>query len=89
MKFRAKIEVRSKKGQTEPESETVKKALIDLGFKVLQTRTSKLYEIILESATKRDAEVLSKTICARLLVNPVKDDFVLEVEQVGNISGNT
>lgn len=87
-KFRAKVVVRAAKGLVDPESETIKKALVDLGFRVSSVRVGKIYEITLDETTKKDAENVARTICSRLLVNPTKDDYTLEVEPVGSSSNS-
>jgi phosphoribosylformylglycinamidine synthase PurS subunit len=84
MKFKARIEISLKRDYLDPESETVKRTLLDLNFPVAEVRTRKVYEIILESGTKRDAEASARTMCSRLLVNPTKDEFEIEVEPVGS-----
>ena len=84
MKFKARIEVRLRRDSLDPESETIKKSLIDLNFQVSQVKVAKVYEIMLEAASKKDAEVLAKTMCSRLLVNPTKDEYSFEVESVGS-----
>lgn len=85
-KFRAIVEVRAAKGLVDPESETIKKALVDLGFRVSSVMVGQIYEIMVDAVTKKDAENVARTICSRLLVNPTKDDYTLEVEQVGSNS---
>ena len=47
-------------------------------------KVSKVYEVVLEAGTKKDAESIVKTMCSRLLVNPSKDEFKFEVEPVGS-----
>ncbi|MHB1869040.1 MAG: phosphoribosylformylglycinamidine synthase subunit PurS [Nitrososphaerales archaeon] len=84
MKFKARIEVRPRKDGTDPESETIKESLLDLGFKVSQAKVAKVYEITLEAGTRKDAESIVKTMCTRLLVNPSKDEFKVEVEPLGS-----
>ena len=84
LKFKARIEVRLRKDSTDPESETIKESLLDLGFKVSQAKVAKIYEITLEAGTKKDAESIVKTMCTRLLVNPSKDEFKIEVEPLGS-----
>jgi phosphoribosylformylglycinamidine synthase subunit PurS len=80
MKFKARIEVRLRKDLTDPESETVRKSLIDLDFQISEVRISKYYEIVIEADTKKDAEESAKLMCTRLLANPVKDEYSVEVE---------
>ena len=84
MKFRAIVEVRLRKDHLDPESETVKKALFDLNFQVSQVKTARIYEIVLEAGSKKDAEAVAKTMCSRLLVIPTRDDYKLEVEPFGS-----
>lgn len=86
MKFRAIIEVGLKKGIVDPESETVKRTLLDLNFSVLAVRTRKIYEITIESGSEREAESTVRAMCTRLLANPTKDEFNFEVEAIGSSS---
>jgi len=83
LKFKARVEVRIRRDQVDPESETIRKSLFDLGFQLSHLKTSKLYDIYLDAETKKEAENSIRSMCTRLLVNPVKDDYSIEVEQVG------
>ncbi|HYB03661.1 MAG TPA: phosphoribosylformylglycinamidine synthase subunit PurS [Nitrososphaerales archaeon] len=89
MKFRARIEISLKRDYLDPESETVKRTLLDLNFPILAVRTRKVYEIILDAGTKKDAEASARTMCSRLLVNPTKDEFEVEVKSVGSSAAET
>jgi phosphoribosylformylglycinamidine synthase subunit PurS len=82
LKFKARIEVRSKGERLDPESETIKRSLLDLGFQLSQVRTAKVYELSLDAGSKKEAEASARLMCSRLLVNPTKDDYRLEVEPV-------
>ena len=84
MKFRATIEIGLKKDHFDPESETVKRTLLDLNFPVANLKTRKVYEVVVESETKKDAESLVRSMCSRLLVNPTKDEFEFKVEPIGS-----
>ena len=84
MRFRATIEIGLKKGSVDPESETVKRTLQDLSFPVTNVRALKVYEITIDSGTKKEAEAIVRSMCSRLLVNPTKDEFNFEVEPLGN-----
>ena len=83
MRFKASIEV-GLKDHFDPESETIKKTLLDLNFRVNSVRVLKVYQILLDSATKKEAEATIKKMCSRLLVNPTKDDFHFKVESLDN-----
>ena len=84
MRFRATIEIGLKKDSVDPESETVKRTLQDLSFPVTNVRVLKVYEITIDSRSKKDAEVTVRSMCSRLLVNPTKDEFNFEVEPIGH-----
>jgi phosphoribosylformylglycinamidine synthase subunit PurS len=86
LRFRARIEVGLKRDHVDPESETIKRTLLDLNFPIHGVKTKKIYEIIIESGNKRDAESTVRTMCSRLLVNPTKDEFEFEVVPAGNTS---
>ncbi|MGI0078549.1 MAG: phosphoribosylformylglycinamidine synthase subunit PurS, partial [Nitrososphaerales archaeon] len=49
MKFKARIEVRLRRDEIDPEAETVKKSLIDLNFSVSQIKMAKVYEMVVEA----------------------------------------
>jgi len=82
MRFRARIEVRLKEGYLDPEGMTVKRALRDLGYRINEARTAKVYEILLEAESLEEARKQVREMCKRLLSNPVKDDYWFEVEEV-------
>ncbi len=82
LKFRARIDVRLKRGEFDPEAETVRKSLVDLTFPVLNCKVAKSYELVVEAPTKADAQRIAHSICKRLLANPTKDDFSIEVEEI-------
>ena len=79
MKFKAKVEVKLKPGVFDPEGESAKSALRDLGFPVIKVSVNKVYEILLDASTEEDAKMLAKEMCEKLLANPVKDVYSIEV----------
>lgn len=78
-RFKARVEVRLKPGLLDPEGETVKNTLNDLGYSVVDVRICKVYEVVLNAESINDARNVSEEICRRLLANPVKDDYRVEV----------
>jgi len=88
LKFKARIEIGLKKDHLDPESETVKRTLLDLNFPINSVRTRKVYEITVDSGYKRDAEAEARAMCLRLLVNPSKDEFQIEVDHVGSTAAS-
>lgn len=73
------IEVSLKSGLSDPEAETSAESLRDLGYKVSGVNISKLYYVDLEADSKEDVEELADEMCKRLLANPVKDNYKIEV----------
>ena len=81
MKYRLKIEVRLKRGHSDPEGETTARLLRELGYGVEAVNVSKVYSVILEARSREEAEVKADEMCRRLLANPTKDDYVITVEE--------
>ncbi|MDI9643703.1 MAG: phosphoribosylformylglycinamidine synthase subunit PurS [Candidatus Verstraetearchaeota archaeon] len=79
MIFTVKAEVSLKRGHFDPEGDVAAKALRDLGFGVASVRVGKTYTIKVEAADASEAEAAAKEMCRRLLSNPTKDDFKVEV----------
>ncbi len=80
-KWRARVEVALKPGFYDPEGETTRDALRDLGYNVDEVRVSKLYTITLEANSKEEAEKLVEEMCRRLLANPTKDTYTYTIEE--------
>lgn len=79
MKYRVRAEVKLKRGHFDPEGDVTAKSLNDLGFKVAETKVSKAYTIIVDAKSRVDAKRLVEEMCRKLLANPTKDDFYVEV----------
>lgn len=79
MRFRCRVEVSLKPGLSDPEGETTKDALVNLGYRVSKVSVSKVYELILEAPSLSEAKKTVQEICNRLLANPTKDDYRFEV----------
>ncbi|MBC7112496.1 MAG: phosphoribosylformylglycinamidine synthase subunit PurS [Candidatus Methanomethyliales bacterium] len=74
-----RVEVKLKKGHFDPEGDVTTKSLRDLGFPVSGVRVSKVYTVELEVNDKERAMSLAREMCRKLLANPTKDDFFIEV----------
>jgi len=81
MKYQLKIEVRLKPGHSDPEGETTANLLKELGYKVKTVNVGKAYHVILEAASRREAQAEAVEMCKRLLANPTKDDYSISVEE--------
>jgi phosphoribosylformylglycinamidine synthase PurS subunit len=80
MKYRVRIEVCLKPGHSDPEGETTAGLLKELGYRVDSVNMSKVYSIVLEAASRREAEMKAEEMCKLLLANPTKDDYTIVVE---------
>ena len=81
MKFRARIEVSLKPGHSDPEGETTARLLKELGYKAETVNVSKVYNVILEAQTAKDAQAKAEEMCKRLLANPTKDNYSIAIEE--------
>jgi phosphoribosylformylglycinamidine synthase len=81
MTFRVHVRVIPRPGLLDPQGQAVEHALGALGFAgVGEVRIGKAIELRLDAATTDEAERMARTMCERLLANPVTEDFVIEVE---------
>ncbi len=77
--MRIKIEVRLKPGHFDPEGDVAAKSLRDLGFPVDAVKVGKVYVLDVKVDSKEEALRLAEDMCKKLLANPVKDDYTIEV----------
>ncbi|MCS7139085.1 MAG: phosphoribosylformylglycinamidine synthase subunit PurS [Candidatus Nezhaarchaeota archaeon] len=82
MKFKVHVEVKLKPGFFDPEGEATKEALNDLGYEVYDVRVSKVYTIELKASSIEEAKRLTDEMCRRLLANPTKDTYQVEVNPI-------
>ena len=81
MIYRAKIEVSLKPGHSDPEGETTSRLLKELGYKTNAVNVSKVYNIIIEGQTLKDAKTQAEEMCKRVLANPTKDNYIISIEE--------
>ena len=81
MKFDATVYVSLKKGYSDPEGETTASAFRGLGYKVMDVRSSKAYEVSFEASSREEAERTLDEMCRRLLTNPTKDDYRFQIRE--------
>lgn len=79
---RVRVEIRLKKGVTDPEGDNVHKALTLLGFRgVRGVRSSKVFQIDLGTKDAKAAKADAEEMCRRLLANPVIHDYAISIER--------
>ena len=81
MEYIARVKVGLKPGHSDPEGETTKVSLAELDYPVKDVRVSKVYEVLLEAPSVKEAERQIEEMCRRLLANPVKDNYAFEIEE--------
>lgn len=81
MRYRLRIEVCLKPGHSDPEGETTAHLLKELGYEIRTVNVSKVYSMVLDSASRKKAEEKAEEICKRLLANPTKDNYAIIVEE--------
>ena len=81
MRYRAKIEVSLKPSHSDPEGETAARLLKELGYAVNAVYVSKIYTVLLEAQTPKEAKAKAEEISKRLLANPTKDNYTIAIEE--------
>ncbi|MCL5959136.1 MAG: phosphoribosylformylglycinamidine synthase subunit PurS [Chloroflexi bacterium] len=79
----AKVYVTLKPVVNDPQGLAILGGLHSLGFgAVSSVRAGKFLQIRLEASDQRDAERVVQEMCAKLLANPVIEDYRFELEKV-------
>ncbi|UCH31358.1 MAG: phosphoribosylformylglycinamidine synthase subunit PurS [Candidatus Bathyarchaeota archaeon] len=81
MLYQALVKIHLKPGHSDPEGEMTARALKELLYPVKSVRVNKNYIILLESKSKSMAEARVEDMCKRLLANPTKDEYAIQVEK--------
>lgn len=81
--WRAEIKVLLKKSVLDPQGRAVEKALASLGYaNINQVRIGKYLEVTIAAADRAAAEAQVREMCARLLTNPVIEDYTFTLVEV-------
>jgi len=82
-RFRLSIHIVPRRGILDPQGKAVSDALHSLGFaQVLDVRVGRFLVLDTEAANADAARALARTMCEKLLANPVTEDFeIAAVEQ--------
>ena len=81
MLFKVRVEISLKPGHSDPEGETTAHSLKELAYRVKNVETSKVYKLLLEADQRKEAEIKAEEICKKLLANPTKDIYTIQVEE--------
>ena len=78
--MRARVLIRLKPSILDAQGASVKRALEGLGFgEVLDVRVGKVVDVDVDGESQEEARRRVEEMCARLLVNPVIEDFSVNV----------
>lgn len=82
--MRARVLVRLKEGILDVQGTSVRRALLGLGFpEVRELRVGKVLELELSDTDPATARRRVEEMCAKLLANPVMEDFSVEMLEEG------
>ena len=79
MIYKTKVNIQLKKGILDPESDTIKKTLIQMGYPVMRFATSKTMLVDVDACDADDAIAIVKDMCTKILANPVLHNYSVEV----------
>ena len=78
--MRARVLIRLKQSILDAQGASVRRALEGLGFReVLDVRVGKVVDLDIDGDSREETRRRVEEMCARLLVNPVIEDFSVEV----------
>jgi len=82
--FTATVDVTLKKSILDPQGQTILHALEALGFQdAKDLRVGKHFVLKVDSATQVEAEGKVKDMCEKLLINPVIEEYFVEIKPSG------
>lgn len=80
--MRVKIFVSLKEGVLDPQGKAVERSLHSLGYReVGEVRMGKYMELSLNLSSREEAQARVREMCARLLANPVIEDYRFEIQE--------
>jgi len=81
MKHCVRVEVSLRAGHSDPEGETTAHLLKELGYRVQTVDVSKVYSLVVETDSRKQALSDAEEMCKRLLANPTKDNYTISIEE--------
>lgn len=88
MRFAVAVDVMPKEGISDPQGQTIERALPGLGFRGLShVRMGKRIELVVEAEDEASARALLDDACRRFLANPVIEEFRISLTALEAIGG--
>lgn len=83
-RFDVEVRVMPRASLLDPQGQAVEHALTALGFEeVADVRVGKALHLLIDRPDRDAAEREARTMCERLLANPVTEDFTVTVRETG------
>ena len=80
--FSCEVYIRPRKDILDPQGDAVERALRDLSFSgVSDVRIGRYIRLSVDAASEAEARTTVDEMCAKLLANPVTEDYELKVAQ--------
>ncbi len=81
-RFRIRVAVKFKEGVLDPQGETIKNALVNLGYNgVSAVSTAKLFILELDAESEDKAVQTAGEMAAKLLANPVIEQYAVDLQK--------
>ena len=81
MHYKVHVRIVPRAGLLDPQGQAVEHALSALGFsQASEVRIGKAIELSVQAKNPTEAKMLARTMCDKLLANPVTEDYLVEVE---------
>lgn len=80
--FSCEVYIRPRRDILDPQGDAVERALRDLGFNsIAEVRIGRYIRLSVEADSEEQARTMLDDMCAKLLANPVTEDYELRVTQ--------
>ncbi len=77
---KVRVEIKLKPSFHDPEGVTVRTCLHDLGIRqIVSVETGKVYYLSVQVSSIEEARSIAELACIKLLANPVKDLYTIEI----------
>ena len=78
-RYRFRVTINRKAGLSDPEGTTTRKALLDLGFDIVESVSfGRIIDLEVDASDQDAAHSEVEAMCSKLLANPVMEDFTVE-----------
>jgi phosphoribosylformylglycinamidine synthase len=77
--MRVRVEITRRPEIADPEGNTIRRALRDLGHRVSEVRVDRVIHLDIEGDDRAEITAAAEKMCREVLANPVLEDFTIEV----------